>query len=169
MISLKQKSRQTAASPPHTHALSEQVQLVPRPTGQSFSHPPDLLVSPRGPKCPVILRLEHVVRIGLQTLAGCDVPERLEFSRQSSSPRPPSVGCVLSARNASPATLFFPMGSGVITGPGRPQARKENKHAAHTSRHPLWAFFCQISPPPVSAVSCFLPLRLPACCPVVFL
>lgn len=129
---------------PAAHAHSEQVQLLPRPTGRSFALPPDLPVSPRGPERPVILRPEHVALIGQLSLGGCDVPERMEFSRRSSSPRPPSAGALRAQRYACVAN--FSNGVGRHRGPRTSfQARKENKHAAlvrtHTSLRPPFLFF----------------------------
>lgn len=97
-----------------------------------------------GPKRPVILRLEHVVLIGQLSLGGCDVPERMKFSRRSSSPRPPSAGALCAQRYACFAN--FSEGVGRHRGPRTSfQARKENKHAAlvrtHTSLRPPFLFF----------------------------
>lgn len=152
---------------PAAHALSEQVQLLPRPIGQSFSLPPDLLVSPRGPKRPVILRQEHVVRIGLLSLGGCDVPERLKFSRRSSMPRPPSVGALRAQHFACYANFSNGVGRHRRPRTSSGEERKQTR-GSHLPPSPR-GFFCQISPPPVSAVTCFLPFRLPTCCPAVFL
>lgn len=137
--------------------------MLPRPTGLAL--PPDLLVSPRSPRSPVILRQEHEVRIGLLNLGG---GRDSEFSRRSSLPHPPSVGALRAQRFACYANFSNGFGRHRRPRTSSGEERKQTR-GSHLPPSPLGCFFCEISPPPVSAVSCCLPLRLPTCCPVVFL